>query len=57
MASIATSLSLPSAPTRKATRGASPSSAFMAPPVTSRARSSSTWPTSTSTTMTAAGSK
>jgi hypothetical protein len=55
--SIATSESLPSAPTRIAVRGASPNSALMAPPVASRARSSSTWPTSTSTTMIDAGSK
>jgi hypothetical protein len=55
--SIATSASLPLVSTRRAVRGASPSSALMAPPVASRARSSRTWPTSTSTTMTAAGSK
>ncbi len=57
MASIATSSSLPSLPTRSAVRGARPSSALIAPDVASRARSSSTWPTSTSTMMTAADSK
>ena len=55
--SIATSASLPAASMRRAVRGASPSRALMAPPVASRARSSRTCPTSTSTTMTAAGSK
>ncbi len=57
MLSIGTSASWPSAPTLSALRGARPSSALMAPPVASRARSSSTWPTSTRQTMTAAGSK
>ena len=55
--SIGTSASLPSAPTLSAVRGARPSSALMAPLVESRARSSSTWPTSTRQVMTAAGSK
>ena len=49
--------SAPSAVTRSATLGARSSSALSAPPVRSRARSSSTWPSSTSTTMTAAASK
>ena len=57
MASIATSSSLPSRPTRRAVRGARPISALMAPEVALRARNSSTWPTSTSTTITAAASK
>ena len=42
---------------RWATGGASPRSARSAAPVRCRARSSSTWPTSTSTTMTTAVSK
>ena len=42
---------------RRAVFGASPSSFRMAALVRLRARSSSTWPSSTSTTMTAAGSK
>jgi len=51
------SSSLPSAPTRRAVLGASPSSARMALPVADRARSSSTWPRSTRVVMTAAASK
>ncbi len=43
--------------TRRAVLGARSSSARMAPEVCSRARSSSTWPSSTSTVMTAAASK
>ena len=42
---------------RRAVFGASPSSARIAPEVRSRARNSSTWPSSTSTVMTAAASK
>ena len=42
---------------RRAVFGARLSSARMAPPVCSRARSSSTWPSSTRTVMTAAASK
>ena len=56
-ASISTSCSAPSASTRRAVFGASCSSALIAPDVASRARSSSTWPSSTSTVMTAAASK
>ena len=42
---------------RRAVLGARLSNARIAPPVCSRARSSSTWPSSTSTVMTAAASK
>ena len=49
--------SVPSALTRRAVFGASDSSALMAPEVCSRALSSSTWPSATSTVMTAAASK
>ena len=42
---------------RRAVLGARLSSARMAPPVCSRARSSRTWPSSTSTMMTEAASK
>ena len=42
---------------RRAVFGARSSSARMAPEVCSRARSSSTWPSRTSTVMTAAASK
>ena len=52
--SISTSWSAPSSPIRRAVFGASWSSALIAPDVASRARSSSTWPSSTSTVMTAA---
>ena len=45
------------ASTRRAVFGARSSSARIAPEVASRARSSSTWPSSTSTVMTAAASK
>ena len=48
---------LPSFSTRSAVLGARSRSARMAPPVFSRARNSSTWPSSTSATMTAAASK
>ena len=57
IASTATSSSLPSGVTRVARFGARFSRALMAPLVCSRAVSSSTWPTSTSTVMTAAASK
>ena len=56
IASIATSSS-PVAVMRRAVFGASPSSARIAPEVRSRARNSSTCPSSTSTVMTAAASK
>ena len=49
--------SVPSGSMRRAVFGASPSRLRIAAPVRLRARSSSTWPSSTSTTMTAAGSK
>ena len=49
--------SCPSAVTRVAVFGARSSSARIAPDVFSRARSSRTWPNSTSTVMTAAASK
>ena len=55
--SRATSSSVPSAAIRRAVLGARFSSALMAPEVCSRARSSSTWPSRTSTVMTAAASK
>ena len=55
--SSVTSSSPPSARSRRAVFGARSSSARMAPPVRSRARSSSTCPSSTSTVMTAAASK
>ena len=55
--SSGTSRSLPSDSMRRAVFGASPSSARIAAPVRLRARSSSTWPSSTSVTMTAAASK
>ena len=55
--SSGTSVSLPSAAIRRAVFGARFSSARMALPVFSRARSSSTCPSSTSTMMTAAASK
>ena len=51
-ASSETSSSLPSALTRRAVFGARSSSARIAPEVASRARSSSTWPSSTSTVIT-----
>ena len=54
--SSATSSS-PCAVTRRAVFGARPSSARIAPEVCARARNSSTWPSSTSTVMTAAASK
>ena len=54
-ASSGTSSSVPSASIRRAVFGARPSSARIAALVRLRARSSSTWPSSTSTTMTAAG--
>ncbi len=57
ISSMATSSSAPSGSSRRALRGDRPSRARMAPEVRSRARSSSTWPTSTSTVMTAAASK
>ena len=47
----------PPSSSRRAVFGARLSRARMAPPVCSRARSSSTWPSSTSTVMTAAASK
>ena len=50
-------LRVPSALTRRAVLGARPSSARMALPVADRARSSSTWPSSTSVVITAAASK
>ena len=55
--SSGTSSSVPSARSRRAVRGARPRSALMAPLVWLRARSSSTWPSSTSTVITAAASK
>ena len=55
--STGTSSSSPSAETLRAVFGARSSRARMAPEVLSRARSSSTWPSSTSTVMTAAASK
>jgi hypothetical protein len=55
MSSSFTASSRPSV-IRVAVFGASPSSARMAPEVRSRAPSSSTWPSSTSTVMTAAAS-
>ncbi len=55
--SRATSSSVPSAAMRRAVRGVRSSSALMAPDVCSRARSSRTWPSRTSTVMTAAASK
>ena len=57
MASIWTVSSEPSGPTRTAVLGARSRRALMAPEVFSRARSSSTWPRSTSTVITAAASK
>ena len=54
--SSATSSSVPSR-TRRAVFGARSISARIAPDVASRARNSSTWPSSTSTVMTAAASK
>ena len=57
MASTCTVSSAPAALTFTAVFGASPSRALMAPEVFSRARSSSTCPSSTSTVMTAAASK
>ena len=56
-AASGTSSSDPSSRTRRAIAGARLSSARIAPPVCSRARNSSIWPSSTSTTMTAAASK
>ena len=55
--SSGTSSSVPSARRRRAVLGARPSNARIAPPVRSRARNSSTCPSSTSTVMTAAASK
>jgi hypothetical protein len=55
--SSGTSLSVPLAAMRRAVFGARSSRARIAPPVLSRARSSSTCPSSTSTVMTAAASK
>lgn len=52
-----TSSSMPSTRTRRAVFGASPRRARIALPVLLRARSSSTWPMSTSAVMTAAASK
>ena len=52
-----TSASRPSASMRRAVFGARSSNARIAEPVRSRAFSSSTWPTKTSATMTAAASK
>ena len=57
IASSDTSSSLPSAFKRRAVFGARSSKARIAPEVCSRARSSSTWPSSTSTVITAAASK
>ena len=57
IASSATSSSAPSARSRRAVFGARSSSARMAPEVCSRALSSSTWPSRTSTVITAAASK
>jgi hypothetical protein len=51
------SSSVPSARMRRAVFGASPSSALMAAPVSERAFSSSTWPSSVSEMITAAASK
>ncbi len=55
--SMATSWSVPSGLIRRAVLGARCSRALMAPEVASRARSSSIWPRSTRTTITAAASK
>ena len=55
--SSATSRSAPVWSTRRAVAGARPSSALIAPEVAARARNSSTWPSSTSTVITAAASK
>ena len=52
-----TSVSAPDASTRRAVEGARPSRPLIAALVRLRARSSSTWPRSTSVTITAAGSK
>jgi hypothetical protein len=57
ISSSATELVLPSGSTRIAVFGARSSSARIESPLLRRARSSSTWPTRTSVTMTAAGSK
>ena len=51
------SYSVPSSSTRRAVLGARSRSARIASPVRSRARSSSTWPTKTSATITTAASK
>ena len=56
-ASSETSSSVPSSLRRRAVFGARSSRARIAPEVCSRARSSSTWPRSTSTVITAAASK
>jgi hypothetical protein len=56
MSSSGTSSSSPPGRMRRAVFGARSSSALMAPEVASRARSSSTWPSSTKTVMTAAAS-
>jgi hypothetical protein len=55
--STETSSSVPSLRSRRAIFGARRISARMAPPVRARARSSSTWPSSTRTVITAAASK
>ncbi len=55
--SIGTSRSVPAASIRRAVFGASPSNALIALLVWLRARSSSTWPSCTSTVMIAAASK
>jgi hypothetical protein len=57
MLSTWTVSSVPSALTFTEVFGAKPNRALMAPEVFSRARNSSTWPSSTSTVMTAAASK
>jgi hypothetical protein len=57
IASSATSSSVPSSLRRRAVLGARSSRARIAPDVWSRARSSSTWPSSTRTVITAAASK
>ena len=57
MSSSDTSSSAPSCSMRRAVLGARSMSARIAPDVCSRARSSSTWPSSTSTVITAAASK
>ena len=57
MASSETSSSPPSSLTRRAVLGARSSKARIAPEVASRARNSSTWPSSTSTVITLAASK